>query len=189
MEIVADTEHSANTKTVAIPKYDNYMRNQNTWNTVKSQLLNLQSDSSYRVQYTVYNLRKERIERKQLLALNLMWGTELKMFSNVFSLLIEDGSPESSREETFSVNSEYPPSYSSTIKKIVIFTDTIEKPANKLHCVSALDHQFWSTIDCETEYEEAIYDGQEIEVKCSCDGGSDASIGGVEEADPSKLTD
>ena len=87
--------------------------------------------------------------------------------------VIEEDDTELGKGETISVNSEYKPFYPNPIEKVVMFTDVVEKPANKLHCVSSLDHQFWSTIDCETEYEEPIYDGQEIEVKCTCDGGSD----------------
>ena len=173
MEVVLDLENNANTKVLSIPKYDNYMRNSNSWNTVKSHILNLRPDSDYRIQYGVYNLRKERIERRQLVALNLMWGTEYKMFSNVFSLLIEKDNSNTRGDDAISVNSEYQPYYPNPIEKVVIFKDIVEKPANRLHCVSALDHQFWSTIDCETEYEEPIYDGQEVEVKCTCDGGSD----------------
>ena len=171
--VVSDFENNVQTKTLNIPKYDNYMRNHDSWNTVQSQISNLLPETDYRIQYAVYNLRKERIERRQLVALNLMWGTEYKMFSNVFSLLVEEADANLGRDDAVSVNSEYQPFFPNPMEKIVTFKDVVEKPANKLHCVSSLDHQFWSTIDCETEYEEPIYDGQEIEVKCVCDGGND----------------
>ena len=173
MEIVSDLDTNSNKNILNIPKYDHYMRNQNSWNTVKSQISNLRSDSDYRIQYGVYNLRKQIIERRQLVASNLMWGTEMKMFSNVFSLIVEADVGDLRRGDAVTVNSEYKPFNLNPMEKIIVFTDVLEKPANKLHCVSAWDHQFWSTIDCETEYEEPIQDDQEIEVKCTCDGGTD----------------
>jgi hypothetical protein len=87
-----------------------------------------------------------------------MWGTEMKMFSNVFSLIVEEDVGDSRRGDAITVNSEYKPFNLNPMEKIIVFTDVLEKPANKLHCVSAWDHQFWSTIDCETEYEEPIQD-------------------------------
>merc|ERR1711894_210861 len=107
--VVSDFENNVQTKTLNIPKYDNYMRNHDSWNTVQSQISNLLPETDYRIQYAVYNLRKERIERRQLVALNLMWGTEYKMFSNVFSLLVEEADANLGRDDAVSVNSEYQP--------------------------------------------------------------------------------
>mgnify|MGYP003307886345 CR=1 FL=1 len=58
--IVGDNTNEKNV--VTIPKYDNYMRNHNSWNTIKLHLFDLQPDSNYRIQYTTYNLRKEKID-------------------------------------------------------------------------------------------------------------------------------
>ena len=68
------------------------------------------------------------------------------MFSNVFSLIVEEDVGDSRRGDAVTVNSEYKPFNLNPMEKIIVFTDVLEKPANKLHCVSAWDHQFWSTM-------------------------------------------
>ncbi len=102
---------------------------------------------------------------------NLLWGTSVNLFSELFSLSLRRGSG-----EIVTQSEEDRP-------RIVTFTDRIAKPQNQLHCVT-WDRDLWNAIDCETdrrddfEYSSQFssdVDGGDVlmvTVNCTCQSGT-----------------
>ena len=96
------------------------------------------SNQSSKFQYSIFKTRKAPVERKFLFVPNLLWGTGVNLFSELFSLSLRRGSGEIATQ-----SEEDRP-------RIVTFTDRIVKPQNQLHCVT-WDRDLWNAIDCETD--------------------------------------
>ncbi len=108
------------------------------WNTV-SAFLSFAANQTYKFQYSIYRTRKAPVERKFLFVPNLLWGTQVNLFSELFSLSLRRGNG----DVVVTLAEEDRP-------RIVTFSDRIGKPQNQLHCVT-WDRDLWNAIDCETD--------------------------------------
>jgi hypothetical protein len=89
------------------------------WNTVTAQLT-LPVNQTHKFQYSVFRTRKAAVERKFLFVPNLLWGTGVNLFSEIFSVTLRRGSG-----DAVTPHDEDRP-------RIVTFTDRVVKPHNQV---------------------------------------------------------
>merc|ERR1711963_150568 len=66
-----------------IPKYNNYMRQPDSWSKTKAEVL---TTDSTRFHYSIFRGHKNRVGREILLVPRLLWDTEVTLFSDIFSI-------------------------------------------------------------------------------------------------------
>jgi cadherin EGF LAG seven-pass G-type receptor 1 len=151
-----------------IPKYNNYMRKSNLWNTARAELVTFSKDTI--IHYNVFRTNKSSVEREYLLVPRLLWGTQVKMFSNIVGIVIEP--PNDVDEALLFVNNRGGLVSDSSqtpvaLVRSIVFKAQLDSPQNRLHCV-AWDRDLWNAIDCETTVESADHKDLEMTVNCSC---------------------
>jgi len=104
---------------ICLKRENDFFFQADNWNTV-TVLMDILPSHSYKLQYSVFKTRKAPVERKFLFVPNLLWGTEVNLFSEIFSLTVRhsgDGASYEPEEDK---------------SRVVTFRDKVKKPHNQV---------------------------------------------------------
>lgn len=142
-----------------IPKYNNYIKSHSSWSKTVAEIVS--DDDQARFNYASVRGHKNRVQREHLLVPQLLWGTNVHLFSDIFSVAVikkDDGN--------IMVNQDMVELPKPQVRS-VIFKNTLTSPSNRLHCV-LWDRDLWNAIDCETIATESPVEAGVFVVNCSC---------------------
>ena len=141
-----------------IPKYNNYMPQEDSWSKIQAQV---STTDSTRLHYSIFRGNKDKVGREILLVPKLLWDTQVTLFSDIFSLAMGNS------EHLSTVNRgivEDVDNGENNMVKSVVFKNKLETSTNRVHCV-LWDRDLWNAIDCVTQVETSL---DSLSVNCSC---------------------